>query len=80
MSNDINLWIKYSEFMGETKEAVKDVRNELQKINKTQINLGRKLDELNNKLTNQTIKIGTISGILGLLGGLSVSILLNVLI
>jgi len=79
MSDDIDRWLKYSEFMGETKEALKDVRNELEKLNVGQSNVLKKINELNNKLTNQTIKIGITSGIIGLFAGLIVSLLYNVI-
>ena len=76
--DDIDRWLNYSEFMGETKEAVKDIRSELVKLREGQVLLNKKLDIMTQRLTLQSIKTGVIAGVLGMFSGFIISIVFNV--
>ena len=77
MTDDIDRWLRYSEFMGETKEAVKDIRTELIKLREGQINILTKISKISNKVDSQSVRTGIISGVLGMFSGFIISIIFN---
>ena len=72
--------MKVGVWRGEQLEALKNFNQELVDIRKSlytckecsdrhNIEIKKSLNEINNRLTKQTIKVGVISGILGLMSG-----------
>lgn len=79
-SNTIDRWMKVGVWRGEQLEALKNFNTELKgirkeiKCNKNENkefskHIINKLDNIEKRITNQTIKVGVISGVLGTLSG-----------
>ena len=66
-TNELERWMKISEFVGETNHAIKEVNNELIEIKDNIIKLDMKMDKVNERLTNMQLKVASIGSISGLL-------------
>ena len=67
MTEDFDRWMKISEFVGETNNAIKEVNKELIEIKENIIKVDAKIDKVNEKLSDMKLKvvgIGSVSGLL----------------
>jgi tetrahydromethanopterin S-methyltransferase subunit F len=70
MDDNNNFRMKTAEFRGYTIKALEDMDKDIDEI-KTTVN------DIREKLTNQSIKVGVIGGVMGLIAGIIVTIILN---
>ena len=76
---DLERWMKVAEWRGKTYTALEGINKEMEELKDTSTkefrDIKTQLKTINDRLTNQTIKVGIISGVMGMIGGIFIVLL-----
>lgn len=69
-NNNIERWMKLSEWRGKTVQALEDMNKELNEIKGDIKEMNKKLDKINGRITNIQVKVAGIGGTIAIISSL----------
>ena len=77
-NNDMSFKMKTMEWRGYTVKALESITDDIRRIDKTLISIEKKIDKLQYDYNTLYVKVGVISGVLGLIAGCIASAIMHI--